>query len=100
MPGEERATPRWLLDLLWLLFLLALALLPPVRELHKRVILLLIGAFQLLETLFVSVAPKGGRHAAVIIKIVLATVLINHTGDLGINSSYYPIYYLPIMTAD
>src|SRR5947209_6524871 len=99
MPGEERATPRWLLDLLWLLFLLALALLPPVRETHKQVILLFIGAFQLLEGRFVAVAPKGGRHAAVIIKIVLATVLINHTGDLGINSSYYPIYYLPVMTA-
>ena len=37
---------------------------------------------------------------AVLIKIVLATVLINHTGDpAAINSGYYPIYYLPVMTA-
>jgi two-component system, NtrC family, sensor histidine kinase HydH len=36
----------------------------------------------------------------VLIKIVLATVLINHTGDpAAINSGYYPIYYLPVMTA-
>jgi signal transduction histidine kinase len=29
----------------------------------------------------------------------LATLLIDHTGELSINSSYYPIYYLPIVTA-
>ena len=32
-------------------------------------------------------------------KILLATLLINHTGELGINSSYYPIYYVPVVTA-
>jgi signal transduction histidine kinase len=26
-------------------------------------------------------------------------VLIDHTGEVGINSSYYPIYYLPVVTA-
>jgi signal transduction histidine kinase len=30
---------------------------------------------------------------------LLATVLIDHTGEVGINSSYYPIYYLPVVTA-
>ena len=35
----------------------------------------------------------------VLVKILLATLLINHTGELGINSSYYPIYYVPIVTA-
>ena len=30
---------------------------------------------------------------------MLATLLINHTGEIGINSSYYPIYYVPIVTA-
>jgi signal transduction histidine kinase len=34
-----------------------------------------------------------------VLKILLATVLIDHTSDIGINSSYYPIYYLPIVTA-
>src|SRR5262249_43253667 len=35
-----------------------------------------------------------------LIKIGLASLLINHTGAIsGINSSYYPIYYLPVMTA-
>ena len=26
-------------------------------------------------------------------------LLISHTGELGINSSYYPIFYLPVVTA-
>ena len=35
-----------------------------------------------------------------LVKIALATILINHTGDpAAINSDYYPIYYLPVMTA-
>jgi signal transduction histidine kinase len=34
-----------------------------------------------------------------LLKIILATLLLNHTGELGINSSYYPIYYVPVVTA-
>jgi two-component system sensor histidine kinase HydH len=95
----ERATPRWL-DVLWLLFLGGLALIPPVAELHKQLILLIIGIFQLMENQFVRLAGKPGPSMAVLVKIVLATVLINHTGDpAAINSGYYPIYYLPVMTA-
>ena len=96
---KERATPRWL-DVLWLIFLGGLALIPPVGEWHKQIILLIIGLFQLLENQFVRLAGKPGPSMAVLIKIVLATVLINHTGEgAAINSDYYPIYYLPVMTA-
>lgn len=95
----ERATPRWL-DVLWLIFLAGLALLPPLREFHKHVILLVIGIFQLLEAQFIRVAGKPGRFLAVAIKIALATVLIGHTGDVApISSSYWPIYWLPVLTA-
>src|SRR5947208_9178247 len=98
MIDEERANPRWL-DLLWLVFLGVLALLPPVREWHKQLILLLIGAFQLLDGRFVRIIPRYGEALAVVIKLALATTLMIHTSDLPIRSSYYPIYYLPIMTA-
>lgn len=98
MTGEERATPRWL-DLIWLLFLGSLALLPPVREVHKQIILLFIGAFQFLESPFIRRVPREGPLLSVVIKIVLATILMIHTSDVGINSSYYPIYYLPVTTA-
>ncbi len=95
---EERATPRWL-DVLWLIFLGGLALLPPVREPHKQWILLGIGVFQLLETRFIRALGKRGSIYAVAVKIVLATVLINHTQDVPISSSYWPIFWLPVMTA-
>jgi two-component system, NtrC family, sensor histidine kinase HydH len=96
---RERATPRWL-DGIWLIFLGGLALLPPAGEWHKQIILLIIGAFQLLENQFVKLAGRPGRYLAVLMKIALATVLINHTGDpAAINSDYYPIFYLPVMTA-
>ena len=95
----ERATPRWL-DLLWLIFLVGLALIPPINELHKQGILLSIGISQLLENQLLRLAGKYGPACAVLIKIGLATLLINHTGDpAAINSDYYPIYYLPVMTA-
>ena len=32
-------------------------------------------------------------------KLALATTLMIHTSDIPIRSSYYPVYYLPIMTA-
>jgi len=87
------------MDLLWLLFLLGLALLPPVREVHKQLILIAIGILQLLEGRLVEQLPKRGQSYAVLLKILLAMLLISHTGELSINSSYYPIFYLPIVTA-
>lgn len=95
----ERATPRWL-DLLFLIFLVGLALLPPLREYHKHLILLAIGVFQLLEASFVRASGKLGPYCAVAIKISLATMLLGHTGDPApISSSYWPIFWLPIITA-
>src|SRR5260370_33166263 len=90
---EERATPRWL-DVLWLIFLGGLALLPPVREPHKQWILLGIGVFQLLETRFIRAVGKRGGIYAVAVKIVLATVLINHTQDVPIISSDWLMFRL------
>ncbi|MGC2697496.1 MAG: ATP-binding protein [Candidatus Angelobacter sp.] len=96
---NERATPRWI-DVLWLIFLGGLALIPPIAELHKQIILLIIGVTQLLENQFIRLAGRPGPALTVLIKIALATILINHTGDpAAINSDYYPIYYLPVMTA-
>src|SRR5258708_1631116 len=98
MADEPRATPRWL-DLLWLLFLVGLALLPPATEPHKLIILAIIGAFQLVENRVIQASPQRGRYYVVLVKLGLATILLNHTQEVAINSSYYPIFYLPIMTA-
>jgi two-component system sensor histidine kinase HydH len=84
---------------IWLIFLAILAVLPPLFEWHKQLILLAIGIVQLLETRLISHFPKRGVSYVVLLKILLATLLIDHTGEVGINSSYYPIYYLPVVTA-
>src|SRR6202041_398448 len=87
------------MDLLWLLFLGGLAVLPPVREVHKQLILLAIGVLQLFEGSLIHYSPQRGRHYAVLLKVLLSMLLLGHTGQVEINSSYYPIFYVPIITA-
>jgi two-component system sensor histidine kinase HydH len=96
LEGEGRGWIDWLV----VLILAGLAVLPPIREIHKQLILLVIAAVQLLEGRLIRYDPRRGRYYAVLLKIALATLLIDHTGgDVTINSSYYPIYFLPVMTA-
>ena len=96
---DGRASKLNWLDVLWLVFLAGLAALPPVKEYHKQLILLAIGILQLSEGWIVSRLPRRGTAYIVLLKIALATILIDHTGEVGINSSYYPIFYLPVVTA-
>ncbi|MGA7514303.1 MAG: ATP-binding protein, partial [Candidatus Sulfotelmatobacter sp.] len=73
--------------------------LPPVREIHKQLTLLAIGIVQLSEGWLLARAPRRGAAYIVLFKIALATLLIDHTGEIGINSTYWPIYFLPAVTA-
>jgi two-component system sensor histidine kinase HydH len=98
MNDQKRAVFNWM-DVLWLLFLAGLAALPPVAEIHKQLTLLAIGVVQLSEGWLLARAPRRGAAYIVLLKIALATLLIDHTGEVGINSSYYPIFYVPIVTA-
>ena len=98
MTPRERKRIEWL-DVVWLLFLAGLAVLPPVREVHKQLTLLAFGILQLGESRILLRDPRNGRHFIVLTKILLATLIIAHTGGPEINSSYYPIYYLPVVTA-
>ncbi len=86
-------------DLIWLVFLGGLALLPPLEEIHKQVLLLAIFVYQLFEGWVVAQLPKRGPAYSVLIKILLATLLLDHTGEIGINSVYFPIYFLPVVSA-
>jgi two-component system, NtrC family, sensor histidine kinase HydH len=95
---QKRPALNWM-DFLWLIFLAGLAVLPPIREYHKQLILLAIGIVQVSEGWLLARFPLRGASYSVALKIALATLLIDHTGEIGINSSYYPIYYVPIVTA-
>ncbi|HMD30415.1 MAG TPA: ATP-binding protein [Candidatus Acidoferrales bacterium] len=96
--GRKPRSFRWL-DLLLLLFLLGLAIADPIDEPHKQLILLAIAVSQWLEGRLVAWNPARGAGYSVAVKILLATLLLDHTGTIGIESSYYPIFYLPIVTA-
>jgi signal transduction histidine kinase len=98
MSEQKRPAINWM-DVLWLLLLAVLAALPPVQEIHKQLTLLAIGVVQVSESWLLGRIPRRGAAYIVLIKIALATLLIDHTGELGINSSYYPIFYVPIVTA-
>ena len=98
MLHRERSAINWI-DVLWMAFLGGLALLPPVREIHKQLTLLAIVVFQLFEGWLINRLPRRGRAYSVAVKILLATLLLEHTGEMGINSSYYPIYFLPVVSA-
>ncbi|MGH9565851.1 MAG: histidine kinase dimerization/phospho-acceptor domain-containing protein, partial [Candidatus Angelobacter sp.] len=88
------------LDIFWLVFLAGLAVIPPVHEIHKQLTLLAFAVVQLLEGSMVERWPKFGSSLSVLLKILLATVLINHTGEeTAINSDYFPIYFVPVATA-
>ena len=97
-PREKTRPNNWL-DVPWLVFLAGLAVLPPFWEWHKQLTLLAIGIVQLAEARVVGRYPRQGPIYAVLLKIALATLLIDHTGELSINSSYYPIYFVPVITA-
>ena len=95
---ELRKRFDWM-DLLWLIFLVCLALLPPINEIHKQLILLAIGVLQLFEGQMITSLARG-RAYVVLLKVFLAALLLSHTGEgPDINSSYYPIFYLPVVTA-
>src|ERR1700686_472048 len=98
MTETKRPTINWM-DILWLVFLAGLALLPPVVEIHKQGILLAFGVLQLGEGWLIAQMPRRGPVYLVLLKIALATLLIDHTGEITINSSYWPIYFLPVVTA-
>jgi signal transduction histidine kinase len=98
MSEQKRPAINWM-DVLWLILLALLAVLPPVREWHKQLILFGFGVLQWNEARLIARLPRRGPAYIVLLKIALATLLLDHTGEIPINSYYYPIYYLPAVTA-
>jgi len=96
--AQNHTAIGWM-DVVWLLFLAGLALLHPIGEVHKQLVLLAIGVYQVLERRVVARLPRSGPAYSVLVKMLLGTLLMLHTSSVGINSPYYPIYYLPVVTA-
>lgn len=99
MGGREHAAFRWM-DIVWLALIGFLAVLSPRLEIHKQLILLAIGLFQIFDRRLLAPLPPGRRNVySVLIKILLATILIGHTETLPSESPYWLIYYVPVVSA-
>ncbi len=88
-------TPAWRRyvrpqDFVWLLFLTALAIFDPERDAIIFALLIALGLVQVFE-------PRMKPVASVVLKLALCYPLIRHGG--GIQSSYYLILVLPVISA-
>lgn len=96
--GDENRRVLASIDILWLVLLAALAVLPPLIEWHKDLLLALLGLFQIFENRILrGLAADRRNFVSVLIKVVLATFIVWHTGE--VSSSYYLIYFLPVVSA-
>jgi two-component system, NtrC family, sensor histidine kinase HydH len=84
-------------DLVWLFLFTALALVSPVRTQAATTALVLLGFFQLLEPRIPVFRSERGTLAGILIKLVLCYLLMGWTG--GINSTYYVLLLLPVVSA-
>jgi len=97
--GGSATNFAWM-DMLWLAFLGGLAVQNPIHEPHKQITLLAIGLFQIFDRRLLGSIPPARRNVySVLIKILLATFLLGHTGTMPIASPYYLIYFVPVVSA-
>jgi signal transduction histidine kinase len=96
------AAPRWIRfarpeDAGWLLLFSALAIASPSRYPEEIVLLCCLAILQVLEPKIPALATSSGKVVSVLLKLVLGYLLMVSTN--GINSSYYPILLVPVVSA-
>ncbi len=84
-------------DFVWLLLFGAMAIASPIQDPPSLLMLSLLALFQVLEPRFSYFDSHKGKIAGIVIKLVLGFLVIGYT--YGIDSSYYPILLLPVVTA-
>ena len=84
-------------DFAWALFVVALILATPETNYDAQILLLLIGAFQILEPRLRLFASPRGQIASVAMKLILSYLLVGWTH--GIDSYYYSIFLIPVVSA-
>jgi signal transduction histidine kinase len=84
-------------DFVWLLLFSALAYVSTNRHPLEIPILLALAALQVLEPKLSYFATARGNIFSILLKLAMSYVLIGYTG--GLNSSYYLILLLPLVSA-
>ena len=75
----------------------AMAVLSPHRDISDIGPIMALGALQILEPKLAFVAATRGKVVWIILKLVFCWILIGFTG--GLESSYYWILLLPVISA-
>ncbi len=84
-------------DLVWLLFFSALALASPFHDVPSVVCIVALALFQLAEPRIAVFRTERGKLLPITIKLILCWLVLGYTA--AINSSYYPILMLPVVSA-
>jgi signal transduction histidine kinase len=92
--GKRLVRPH---DLIWIVLFAALAWGGPVRSGAERPLLVCLAALQLIEPRIPALNTANGSLLAISLKLLVTYVLIGFSG--AINSSYYPILILPVVSA-
>ena len=84
-------------DFAWLIFVAALIATTPETNYNATILLVLIGAFQIIEPRLKRFKSRRGQITSVVLKLVLSYLLVGYTH--GIMSYYYPIFLIPVVSA-
>ncbi|HSW50490.1 MAG TPA: histidine kinase dimerization/phospho-acceptor domain-containing protein, partial [Bryobacteraceae bacterium] len=82
---------------MWLALFSALAAASPSRYPEEIALLCCLGLFQVLEPKIAALNTRDGRVVSVLAKLLLGYLLMLFTN--GVNSSYYPILLVPVVSA-
>lgn len=84
-------------DLAWLILFAAMAVASPRGDVPSIACILALAALQLSEGRIEAFRSRRGNWAAIALKLLLCWLIIGYTD--AINSSYYPVLLVPIVSA-
>jgi two-component system sensor histidine kinase HydH len=106
MPEHTEALPRpaagnfWRLqaqDVAWLIFVAALILTIPETNYNYTILVIAIGAFQIIEPRLTLFSSTRGQVVSVALKLLLSYLLVGWSH--GVGSLYYSIFLIPVVSA-
>ncbi|MCZ2079204.1 MAG: hypothetical protein HUU41_01920 [Bryobacteraceae bacterium] len=97
--GNGRGWSRYIRpeDFIWLFLFSAMAIFSPDQTPAEYIFLSCLAVVQIVEPKVPFFGTRRGIHLSIVIKLILSYLLIGFTG--AVNSSYYLVLLLPVVTA-
>ncbi len=97
MQTEARSSVFQPQDFAWLLFVAALIATTPETNYNATILLIVIGAFQIVEPRLKPFSSRSGQIASLVLKLLFSYLLVGYTHTIF--SPYYPIFLIPVVSA-